>query len=391
MSKMEQALSAWNSIGEVQSAEHFGNGHINDTYLVQTKNQKRYILQRINTRTFQDVEGLMENIHLVTGHISRKVAQTGGDVQRESMSLIPSDRGLWYHKDNQGDCWRMFTYIEDSICLQKARNEQDLYECAAAFGKFQRQLEDFDAEQLSETIPHFHDTPKRLRDFEQAVQQDLLGRAQSVQREIEFVRSRKEDCAVMVGMLADGKLPLRVTHNDTKLNNVLLDSTTMQGLCVIDLDTVMPGLAANDFGDTVRFGANDCREDEQDQSRVHFLLPLYQVCVQGFLSQAGPALTEQEILTLPWGARLMTLECGIRFLTDYLQGDTYFKLGAGAAQPGPCPHPVYPGGADGTAVAADACLLRAISEPTVRPDKVKRGEKGRSFYEVRSDYLLSAV
>lgn len=199
MSKMEQALSAWNSIGEVQSAEHFGNGHINDTYLVQTKNQKRYILQRINTRTFQDVEGLMENIHLVTGHISRKVAQTGGDVQRESMSLIPSDRGLWYHKDNQGDCWRMFTYIEDSICLQKARNEQDLYECAAAFGKFQRQLEDFDAEQLSETIPHFHDTPKRLRDFEQAVQQDLLGRAQSVQREIEFVRSRKEDCAVMVG------------------------------------------------------------------------------------------------------------------------------------------------------------------------------------------------
>ena len=220
----------------------------------------------------------------------------------------------------------MFTYIEDSICLQKARNEQDLYECAAAFGKFQRQLEDFDAEQLSETIPHFHDTPKRLRDFEQAVQQDLLGRAQSVQREIEFVRSRKEDCAVMVGMLADGKLPLRVTHNDTKLNNVLLDSTTMQGLCVIDLDTVMPGLAANDFGDTVRFGANDCREDEQDQSRVHFLLPLYQVCVQGFLSQAGPALTEQEILTLPWGARLMTLECGIRFLTDYLQGDTYFKI-----------------------------------------------------------------
>ena len=140
MSKMEQALSAWSSIGEVQSAEHFGNGHINDTYLMQTKNQKRYILQRINTHTFQDVEGLMENIHLVTGHISRKVAQSGGDVQRESMSLIPSDRGLWYHKDSQGDCWRMFTYIEDSICLQKARNEQDLYECAAAFGKFQRQF-----------------------------------------------------------------------------------------------------------------------------------------------------------------------------------------------------------------------------------------------------------
>ncbi len=332
----------------------------------------------------------MENIHLVTGHISRKVAQTGGDVQRESMSLIPSDRGLWYHKDNQGDCWRMFTYIEDSICLQKARNEQDLYECAAAFGKFQRQLEDFNAEQLSETIPHFHDTPKRLRDFEQAVQQDLLGRAQSVQREIEFVRSRKEDCAVMVGMQQQGKLPLRVTHNDTKLNNVLLDSTTMQGLCVIELETVMPGLAANDFGDTVRFGANDCREDEQDQSRVHFLLPLYQVCVQGFLSgrsgadRAGdfdPAVGSQTDDPRMWDS----------LLTDYLQGDTYFKIER-EQHNWTAPAPSLPsGGADGAAVATDACLLRAIPEPTIRPDKVKRGEKGRSFYEVRSDHLLSAV
>lgn len=326
MSKMEQALSAWNSIGEVQSAEHFGNGHINDTYLVQTKNQKRYILQRINTRTFQDVEGLMENIHLVTGHISRKVAQTGGDVQRESMSLIPSDRGLWYHKDSQGDCWRMFTYIEDSICLQKARNEQDLYECAAAFGKFQRQLEDFDAEQLSETIPHFHDTPKRLRDFEQAVQQDLLGRAQSVQREIEFVRSRKEDCAVMVGMLADGKLPLRVTHNDTKLNNVLLDSKTGRGVCVIDLDTVMPGLTAYDFGDAIRTGANTAEEDERDLSRVQFSLPMFEAFTRGFLKEAGQTLTAREIELLPMGAKLMTLECGMRFLADHLNGDKYFRV-----------------------------------------------------------------
>ena len=326
MSKMEQALSAWNSIGEVQSAEHFGNGHINDTYLVQTKNQKRYILQRINTRTFQDVEGLMENIHLVTGHIGRKVAQTGGDVQRESMSLIPSDRGLWYHKDSQGDCWRIFTYIEDSICLQKARNEQDLYECAAAFGKFQRQLEDFDAEQLSETIPHFHDTPKRLRDFEQAVQQDLLGRAQSVQREIEFVRSRKEDCAVMVGMLADGKLPLRVTHNDTKLNNVLLDRQTGRGVCVIDLDTVMPGLAAYDFGDSIRFGASTAAEDEPDLSRVQFSLPMFEAFTRGFLKEAGQTLGAREIELLPMGAKLMTLECGMRFLADYLNGDKYFRV-----------------------------------------------------------------
>lgn len=324
MSKMEQALSAWNSIGEVQSAEHFGNGHINDTYLVQTKNQKRYILQRINTRTFQDVEGLMENIHLVTGHISRKVAQTGGDVQRESMSLIPSDRGLWYHKDNQGDCWRMFTYIEGSICLQKARNEQDLYECAAAFGKFQRQLEDFDAEQLSETIPHFHDTPKRLRDFEQAVQQDLLGRAQSVQREIEFVCSRKEDCAVMVGMLADGKLPLRVTHNDTKLNNVLLDKKTRKSLCVLDLDTVMPGLSLYDFGDSIRFGAATAAEDEADLCKMGLDLHLFEIYTKGYM-EACPSLTSKEIEMLPTGARILTLELAMRFLTDYLDGDRYFK------------------------------------------------------------------
>lgn len=324
MSKMEQALSAWNSIGEVQSAEHFGNGHINDTYLVQTKNQKRYILQRINTRTFQDVEGLMENIHLVTGHISRKVAQTGGDVQRESMSLIPSDRGLWYHKDNQGDCWRMFTYIEGSICLQKARNEQDLYECAAAFGKFQRQLEDFDAEQLSETIPHFHDTPKRLRDFEQAVQQDLLGRAQSVQREIEFVCSRKEDCAVMVGMLADGKLPLRVTHNDTKLNKVLLDKKTRKSLCVLDLDTVMPGLSLYDFGDSIRFGAATAAEDEADLSKMGLDLHLFEIYTKGYM-EACPSLTSKEIEMLPTGARILTLELAMRFLTDYLDGDRYFK------------------------------------------------------------------
>lgn len=324
MSKMEQALSAWSSIGEVQSAEHFGNGHINDTYLVQTKNQKRYILQRINTHTFQDVEGLMENIHLVTGHISRKVAQSGGDVQRESMSLIPSDRGLWYHKDSQGDCWRMFTYIEDSICLQKARNEQDLYECAAAFGKFQRQLEDFNAEQLSETIPHFHDTPKRLRDFEQAVQQDLLGRAQSVQREIEFVRSRKEDCAVMVGMQQQGKLPLRVTHNDTKLNNVLLDKKTRKSLCVLDLDTVMPGLSLYDFGDSIRFGAATAAEDEADLSKMGLDLHLFEIYTKGYM-EACPSLTSKEIEMLPTGARILTLELAMRFLTDYLDGDRYFK------------------------------------------------------------------
>ena len=324
-SRQWQALAAWASLGEIKEAEPFGSGHINDTYRVKTE-KKQYILQRINTNTFRDVDGLMENILRVTEFLREKTRAAGGDVDREAMQVIRCDDGGLYVRLDDGSCWRMLSYIEDNVCLQKARNEQDLYECAAAFGRFQRLLSDFPAEQLSETIPQFHDTVKRYGDFERAVAEDKLGRAAAVQEEIDFLRARKADCAVMVDLQKQGQLPLRVTHNDTKLNNVLLDTQTMKGLCVIDLDTVMPGLAANDFGDTVRFGANDCREDEEDQSKVHFLPELYKVCAQGFLEQAGQSLTEREILTLPWGAKLMTLECGMRFLTDYLEGDHYFKI-----------------------------------------------------------------
>lgn len=324
-SRQWQALAAWASLGEIKEAEPFGSGHINDTYRVKTE-KKQYILQRINTNTFRDVDGLMENILRVTEFLREKTRAASGDVDREAMQVIRCDDGGLYVRLDDGSCWRMLSYIEDNVCLQKARNEQDLYECAAAFGRFQRLLSDFPAEQLSETIPQFHDTVKRYGDFERAVAEDKLGRAAAVQEEIDFLRARKVDCAVMVDLQKQGQLPLRVTHNDTKLNNVLLDAQTMKGLCVIDLDTVMPGLAANDFGDTVRFGANDCREDEEDQSKVHFLPELYKVCAQGFLEQAGQSLTEKEILTLPWGAKLMTLECGMRFLTDYLEGDHYFKI-----------------------------------------------------------------
>lgn len=322
---MEQVLKAWSSIGEVVSAEAFGNGHINSTYLLQTRTEK-YILQKINTNTFQDVQGLMNNILQVTEYLRKQITAFGGDATRETMQVIRCDSGSPYFTNADGNCWRMFSFVADSVCLKKARTTQDLFECAAAFGKFQYLLNQFPAENLSETIPQFHDTLKRYRDFQQAVQQDKLSRVALVQQEIDFVCKREQDCGVMLTMQREGQLPLRVTHNDTKLNNVLLDQNTMKGLCVIDLDTVMPGLAANDFGDTVRFGANDCAEDEPDQSKVHFLPQLYRVCVQGFLQQAGQTLTEQEILTLPWGAKLMTLECGMRFLTDYLEGDHYFKI-----------------------------------------------------------------
>ena len=206
------------------------------------------------------------------------------------------------------------------------QSSEDFYQSAVAFGNFQHQLADYPANTLHETIPHFHDTPKRFADFQRAVAEDRMGRAAQVQREIEFVRAREAEYHVMVDLLAAGKLPLRVTHNDTKINNVLIDAATGKGICVIDLDTVMPGLSAYDFGDSIRTGANDCAEDEPDQSKVHFDLHLYEVFAKGYLSTAGASMSMAEKKSLAWGARLMTLECGIRFLTDYLEGDHYFHI-----------------------------------------------------------------
>ena len=195
-----------------------------------------------------------------------------------------------------------------------------------AFGSFQRQLADFPANELSETIPRFHDTPNRYRALRAAIEKDALGRAASCREEIEFALTREADAAVMINLLAAGELPLRVTHNDTKLNNVMLDAKTRKPLCVIDLDTVMPGLAANDFGDSIRFGANTGAEDEKDLKKISLSLARYEAFARGFLEACGKALTPKEIETLPWGAKLMTLECGVRFLTDYLEGDTYFRI-----------------------------------------------------------------
>ena len=325
MEKPTLALRAWGKLGGIERVSPFGSGHINDTYLVEGAGG-RYILQRINTNTFQDVDGLMQNIRLVTEFITEQTRQAGGDVGRESMRVIPCDDGRLYHRDEEGSCWRVLSYIEGSVCLQKARNEQDLFECAAAFGRFQRQLGDFDASRLTETIPRFHDTPKRYQDFERAVQQDTMDRAAKVQREIEFVRQRKADCRYLFDLQQRGELPLRVTHNDTKLNNILIDRDTHEGICVIDLDTTMPGLSINDFGDSIRFGANHCLEDEQDLSKVNFDIQLYEVFTRSFLEGARGSLTPAELEYLPWGARLMTLECGLRFLADYLDGDHYFHV-----------------------------------------------------------------
>ncbi len=305
----------------------YGEGHINDTFVVWAIDKsKRYIMQRINTDTFKNPKELMENVCNVTSFLRKVISEKGGDPERETLNVIPTKEGRSFYTDSDGGAWRAYIFVEDTICLQKVKNENDFYNVAETFGTFQNQLVAFPAATLHETIAKFHDTPTRYQNFEKAVAEDAMGRAKNVADEIAFVRSREADCHVLVDMLSKGELPLRVTHNDTKLNNVLIDKTTQKGICVIDLDTVMPGLAAYDFGDSIRFGANDCAEDEPDQSKVHFDLHLFEVFAKGFLSTAGTAMSEQEKLSLVWGAKLMTLECGMRFLTDYLEGDHYFHI-----------------------------------------------------------------
>ena len=242
------------------------------------------------------------------------------------MSVWATRTGESCYTDSEGSTWRCYPFIEGTVCLQNAETPELFAASGMAFGRFQRMLDGYPADTLYETIPRFHDTEDRLAKLLAAVEADSMGRVKDVQPEIGFVLERRADCSVAMQALRDGVLPLRVTHNDTKLNNVLIDRKSGEGICVIDLDTVMPGLSINDFGYSIRFGANDNEEDEPDQSRVHFNLGLFDVYARAFLEGAGGALTGAELDYLPWGAKLMTLECGIRFLTDYLEGDHYFRI-----------------------------------------------------------------
>ena len=255
---MNDILTAWKWNGSVSEPVPYGEGHINQTYAITVtsgQGAKRYILQKINTDTFKDPAGLMENICGVTDFLREKAKQRGADPARATLHVVPTKEEKPYYQAADGSCWRIYEFVENTVCLQQVQSAEDFYQSAVAFGNFQHQLAEYPAHTLHETIPHFHDTPKRFADFQRAVAEDRMGRAAQVQREIEFVRAREAEYHVMVDLLAAGKLPLRVTHNDTKLNNILFDKTTGEGLCVIDLDTVMPGLAANDFGDSIRFGA----------------------------------------------------------------------------------------------------------------------------------------
>lgn len=317
---MIETARAFQLNSEPASCTPHGHGHINDTYLVVTERGDAYILQRINHHVFRDVPALMHNIVAVTRYLAERDSDP-----RHVLAIVPTKEGGNYFVRADDTYWRMYTYVLDSICLDRAETDEDFFQSGVAFGQFQKKLSAFPTETLHETIPRFHDTPNRFRLFHDAINADACGRVNAVQADIEAALAHENESGLMLAMLRDGRLPVRVTHNDTKLNNVMLDKKSRKPLCVVDLDTVMPGLVANDFGDSIRYGASTAAEDERNLSHVSMSLALYEAFARGFLSACGESLTPLEIETLPLGAKLMTLECGVRFLTDYLQGDTYFR------------------------------------------------------------------
>jgi hypothetical protein len=321
--RIEEALLAF--FGEIPSyCEPYGSGHINDTFLVVLK--QRYILQRMNHSIFPHPEELMANILGVTNHIRAKAEEEGEDGARASLSVVSTRDGAPFFKDSIGSYWRVYDFCEGTVSRDRVENAKDFELCAEGFGGFQRRLADYPAETLHESIANFHNTPWRYENLMKAVKADAVGRLAEVEAEVRFVTERKDFAETLEKAHKEGKLPLRVTHNDTKLNNILFDEKTGAPICVIDLDTVMPGYSVNDFGDSIRFGANTAAEDETDLSKVSLDLSLFECYAKGFLKGCGGRLTETEIELLPIGAMMMTFECGMRFLTDHLEGDVYFRI-----------------------------------------------------------------
>ena len=330
MKSSEQLIcEKFNIKGRFISSTPYGSGHINDTKLVVTRNGDKeymYILQRINTNVFKNPVGLMNNFTSVTEYLADIIKANGGDPTRETLNVVRATDGKHHVIDDEGNFWRMLYFVKDSLSYDKVEKPEQFYDSAVAFGNFQYMLRDYPADKLVETIPNFHNTPDRLRLFREAVKADACGRAASVKEEIDFVNAREEFANTLENARKEGKLPLRVTHNDTKLNNILFDEKNGKALCIVDLDTIMPGYSVNDFGDSIRFGATTALEDEADLSKVNFDISLYELYVKGFVEGANGGLTECELDLLPIGAMMMTFECGTRFLTDYLNGDTYFKV-----------------------------------------------------------------
>jgi hypothetical protein len=340
--------------GDYQQGEPYGSGHINDTYCVSFSEagaRVRYIFQRINHNIFKNPPALMENIQRVTAHLASKLETAGSELQtpnkhqdpntksqipktelgkwgngtgaeRGALTLLPALDGQCWHRDEGGNYWRVYRFIEQARTYDAIESPRQAFEAARAFGRFQQMLADLPAPRLHDTIPDFHHTPRRFARLEQAIAADVVDRAALARPEIEFALRHKADAGVL---LAAG-LPERVTHNDTKLNNVMLDDATGEGVCVIDLDTVMPGLALYDFGDMVRTSTSPAKEDEKDLSKVKMQFPMFEALVRGYLETAGGFLTRAEKQFLGFSGKLITFEIGIRFLTDFLEGDTYFKV-----------------------------------------------------------------
>ena len=317
---MKEAIYHFHTEGNPVACEQIKSGHINQTYRITTDTGAQYILQWINQYVFPNVDAVMNNMSRISSFLEKR------DEERTAMiRYLGTTDGHSYYNDGHGGCWRIYRFVDHSLCLQRPESAADFYECARAFGHFQNALSGFPAETLEETIVNFHNTVDRYRQLREAMEADSEGRLREIGPEIEYLLSREEKACRLHRMRQSGELPTRATHNDTKINNVLLHEDTRKAICVIDLDTVMPGLAAFDFGDAIRFGASTASEDERDLSKVALDLELFRVFTRGFL-RACPSLTEKEREALPLGAFTMTLECGMRFLTDYLKGDKYFSI-----------------------------------------------------------------
>ncbi|MGI5867934.1 MAG: phosphotransferase enzyme family protein [Kiritimatiellia bacterium] len=325
----KRIASGFDLYGSFQSAAPYGSGHINDTFELiydQAGRPVRYILQRVNENVFKEGEALMENIRRVTAHQRAKLAEADADEpSRRALTLVPAVDGRCFHRDGNGNLWRVYLFIERATGHDRIETPAQAEAAARAFGEFQLLLVDLPGGPLHETIPKFHDTASRFKTLLAAVEADACNRAAGVKAEIDFALAREADADRLLALQRAGELPTVVTHNDTKLNNVLLDDATGEGVCVIDLDTVMPGLALYDFGDMVRTATNSAPEDEPDVSKVYMRMPMFEALVRGYLSSAGGFLNATELALLPFSGKLLTFECAIRFLTDYLQGDVYFK------------------------------------------------------------------
>lgn len=322
--QMQRVLDQYILGGEIVQVTDYGNGHINKTYLVEVEGDQKYILQQINVNVFKKPQDVMRNIERVTEHIRMNVAMQKKNPSRAALEIVPTINFHNFLRMN-GNYWRLYRYIPGAKTYEQIEHPAQFYEVGKAVGRFQNQLLDFPIEELAITIPDFHHTPKRYQTFLTIAEADIYNRGLDVYNEVLFVNRRKEVMGTIVDLLESGKIPLRVTHNDTKLNNVMLDENTDEAICLIDMDTVMPGSILYDYGDAIRIGASTAAEDEKDVSKIGLDLELFEQFTRGFLEEAGHLLVEEEIKNLAQSVRIITLELGMRFLTDYLDGDRYFK------------------------------------------------------------------